>query len=337
VSLSQFLRDDPLAWLLEPEDPGVRYLVLRDVLDEDPDSRDLLAARQLAHREGPIAIILHEMDESGFWVEPGPGYSPKYRGTVWSVITLAQLGARIEADKRIRRAGSYLLENALADGGQFTASGTPSGTADCIQGNLAVSLLDIALDGACIEPAFDWMTRTVTGEGLSPPTDRRADRRYYSGKYGPIFRCGANNRLSCAWGAVKVMLALAALPPGRSVPEAEHAVEEGIRFLLGVDPATAEYPSGWSDKPSRNWWKFGFPVYYVTDLLQLVESLVGLGMAQDERLQGAVELIVSKQDEQGRWPLEYDYRGKNWLDVGEKGKPNKWVTLRALRVLKALT
>ena len=48
-------------------------------------------------------------------------------------------------------------------------------------------------------------------------------------------------------------------------------------FLLSVDPAAAAYPSGYSAKPSQTWWKFGFPVFYVTDLLQNVEALVNLG------------------------------------------------------------
>jgi hypothetical protein len=47
-------------------------------------------------------------------------------------------------------------------------------------------------------------------------------------------------------------------------------------------------------------------------------------------------LIHEKQDAQGRWSLEYDYAGKTWVDFGPKKQPNKWVTLRALRVLKAV-
>ena len=46
--------------------------------------------------------------------------------------------------------------------------------------------------------------------------------------------------------------------------------------------------------------------------------------------------MLSRQDEQGRWKLEYSYHGKMWMDVEKKGKPSKWVTLRALRVLKRL-
>jgi hypothetical protein len=44
--------------------------------------------------------------------------------------------------------------------------------------------------------------------------------------------------------------------------------------------------------------------------------------------------VRSKQDDQGRWSLEYDYSGKMWVDFGKKKEPNKWVTLRALRALQ---
>jgi hypothetical protein len=48
-----------------------------------------------------------------------------------------------------------------------------------------------------------------------------------------------------------------------------------------------------------------------------------------------LRLVLSKQDAAGRWKMEYTYNGKTWADIEEKGKPSKWVTLRALCVLKA--
>ena len=158
--------------------------------------------------------------------------------------------------------------------------------------------------------------------------------RYYSGKIGPDFQCGANNKLACAWGAVKVMLAFSKLPRDRWTPLIESAVQRGIDFLFSVDPAAAAYPTGYAQKPSGNWWKFGFPVFYVTDLLQNVEAMVRLGYGQDPRLENALQLIRDKQGQQGRWPLEYSYSGKTWWEFGETKQPNKWVTTRALMVLK---
>ena len=337
MSWKNQLRNDSLPWLLESENPGVRYLALRDLLDLDPDDRKLRSARKAAHKEGPIAEVLAHMNEEGYWVKAGPGYNPKYRSTVWSMILLAQLGASANEDKRVAQACDYLLDH-LGEGGQFTSttSGAISGTIDCLQGNLVWSLMELGYDDPRIEKAYEWMARTVTGEGIAPIEDKYAPVRYYAYKCGPTFACGVNGKLPCAWGAVKVMLALSKLPVSQQTPLIKKAIRQGIEFFFGIDPATAQYPTRTGDKPSRNWWKFGFPVFYVTDLLQLAEALIGLGYGSDPRLSSTLNIIREKQDSEGRWPLEYDYAGKTWIDFGEKKEPNKWVTLRALRVLKAV-
>ena len=332
------LNGDPLPWLLAPDSPGARYLALRDLLDLPKDHPELASARKAAHHtEGPIATILAEMDGSGYWSSPGPGYNPKYRSTVWSVILLAQLGASIAEDERLACACGYVLDHTLTEGGQFTHSGAPSGTIDCLQGNLGWALLELGCDDPRLEPAFEWMARSLTGEGVAPLEDKKAPVRYYAAKCGPNFACGANYQQSCAWGAIKVLMAFSKWPLERRTPLIERAIAQGVDFLFITDPATAGYPSGLNPKPSPNWWKFGFPVFYITDLLQNVEVLVRLGFGQDPRLAQALAIIRQKQDAQGRWLLEYDYAGKTWVDFGPKKQPNKWVTLRALRVLKAIS
>lgn len=335
MSLAAQLKGDALSWLLEAESPSVRYLALRDLCDLPDNDPELLATRKRAHNQGPIATILSKMDTAGFWSKPGPGYNPKYFSTVWSLITLAQLGACASEDERVRQACAYLTDQALTTGGQFSISGSPSGTIDCLQGNLCWALLELGCNNPCLDLAFEWMARTVTGEGIAPVGEKKAATRYYSYKCGPRFACGANAQLPCAWGGTKVMLALGKLPVNQRTPIIQKAIQVGIDFLFSVDPATAEYPSATTGRPSQNWWKFSFPVFYVTDLLQVVEALANLGYAQDLRLASALELIRNKQDDQGRWPLEYNYKGKTWVDYGSGKQPNKWVTLRALRVLKA--
>jgi len=320
-------------WLLEDDNIGVKYLVLRDLVEHD--EKELLRAGKVAHTEGPIARILAKMEKHGYWEKPGAGYYPKYTGTVWSLIVLAQLGASLEMDKRIATACAYVLEHALTKGGQFTINGAPSGTVDCMQGNLCTSLTDLGCQDPRLDKAFEWMARTVTGEGIAPMEDKSAPVRYYSGKCGPNFACGANNKMPCAWGAVKVMLAFSKLPKAKRTPLIDDAIIMGVDFLFSADPADADYPSGYNVKPSGNWWKFGFPVFYVTDLLQNVEALVDLDYGSDPRLARALTIIHEKQDAHGRWLLEYDYKGKTWVDFGAKKQPNKWVTLRALKVLKA--
>jgi hypothetical protein len=330
------LEGNSLSWLLETDTPGVRYLALRDLLDTPSNDPELLAARRAAHEHGHIAKILAKMEKEGYWVKPGPGYNPKYRSTVWSIITLAQLGASVEEDERIAQACAYLLEHALTSVGQFTVSGTSSGTIDCLQGNLCWALVELGYDDPRLELAYEWMAQSVTGEGVAPVGDRQATVRYYATKCGPNFACGANNKLPCAWGAVKVMLVFSRWPVEHRTPLIERAITQGVYFLFSTDSAKADYPTGYSDKPCRDWWKFGFPVFYVTDILQNVEALVGLGYGNDPRLDNALAIIKEKQDPDGRWPMEYNYSGKTWVEFGVKKQPNKWITLRALRVLKVV-
>jgi len=288
-------------WLLEPEDPGVRYLALRDLVKAE--GRELAVARKAAHTSGPIATVLSKMDKQGFWVVPGPGYNPKYNSTVWSVILLGQLGASVEADERLATACAYVLDHSLTQYGQFTATGSPSGTLDCLQGNLCFSLLEIGCADPRLDKAFDWMARSVTGEGIAPATDKSAKIRYYAGKCGPVFACSGTYGKSCAWGAVDVMLAFGRLPEAKRTSLIIKAIKTGVDFLFSTDPATADYPLGFpatSGKPSGNWWKFGFPNFYVSDILQIAESLVRLGYSQDPRLANTLKIIREKQDGKGR-------------------------------------
>ncbi|MEJ2749559.1 MAG: hypothetical protein P8183_16885, partial [Anaerolineae bacterium] len=168
-----------------------------------------------------------------------------------------------------------------------------------------------------------------------PSEEKDALVRYLrSGNSGPGFRCSANDHLPCAWGAVKAMLALSKVPPEQRTPVMETAVATGIEFLLSRDPAVADYPMGYSEKPSLSWFRFGFPVFYVTDVLQNLEVLTALGLGNDPQLGPAIDLLLSQQNEQGRWLMKYTYNGKTWTDIEAKNRPGKWVTLRALRVLK---
>ena len=322
-----------LDWLLESKDPGARFLALSKLSDLTVADPIYLTACEIAHSQGPIKTVLDAMHPEGYWEENNSGYLPKYRSAVWSIILLSQLGASVEFDPRIRKACQHYLDRALTENGQFSSSGPPSGTVDCLQGNILTALLDLGYTDPRIDKAYEWMARSVTGEGVGSMKNRNSPLRYYSGKIGPDFECGANNKLGCAWGAAKVMLAFSKLDKNDLTPLIQRAIQRGVDFLFSTDPAEGGYPNGWNPKPSGNWWKFGFPVFYVTDILQITEALVGLGYGQDKRLQNAIQLIKDKQDSDGRWNLEYDYSGKTWVDFGPKKIPNKWVTIRALYVL----
>jgi len=320
------LKADPLPWLLEPDEanPGVRYFALRDLLDRSADDPEVVAARGEVMRTGPVPAILDAQYPDGYWVKPGPVYSPKYRGTVWQVIFLAQLGAD-GRDERIRRGVEYVLDHARPATGVFSFNGRPSGAIHCLWGNLARALLDLGYWGdERLGLAIDKLARSVTGDGYG--------RYYRSGVQGPGFPCSANYGLPCGWGAVRVLWALNRVPADGRSSVIDAAIETCIDFLLSYDVARADYPH--KERVSSSWFKFGYPMGYVTDVLLNLEALAGAGCAGDPRLSDATELVLSKQDGRGRWKMTYSYNGKMWADVEEKGQPSKWVTLRAVRMLK---
>jgi hypothetical protein len=328
------LRGDPLPWLLDPRAPGVRHLALQQLEGRPADDPEVVTAREAAMASDPIASILGAQHPDGYWEKPGPGYASKYRGTVWSVIFLDQLGADPD-DERVRRACDYVLDHSQATTGGFGASGRsgpggppPSAVIHCLNGNLLRALIGFGwLADARVQRAIEWQARAITGEAM--------ERWYASGTSGPGFSCAANEELPCAWGAIKALLGLARIPPERRTPLVARAVAEGAAFLLGRNPAVADYPAGWGNtRPSRSWFKLGFPSGYVADVLQNLEVLGELGYGRHPRLGPAISWLLAKQDGDGRWRNEYAYTGKTWVDIDRQGAPSRWVTLRACRVLK---
>ncbi len=326
-------RDDLVTWLLQPESPEVRAAALQRLLGRAHDDPDVVQARAAAMRTGPIAAILAAQHPEGWWVKPGAGYSPKYRGSVWQVIFLDELGADPD-DERVRRACDYLVRYTSTSAGGFGISGAkqekappPSSVAHCLNGNLLRAFIGFGLvDDARVQAAVEWAASTITGKG---------DVRFYaSGTSGPHFACGANDRQPCAWGAVKELRGLARVPVDRRSPLVRQAIEEAVEFLFSRDPAVADYPMGYGNtKPSGSWFKLGFPSGYVADVLQVLEVLTELGHGDDQRLAPARARVLAQRTPDGRWLNRYAYNGKTEVDVEQQGKPSKWVTLRALSVL----
>jgi hypothetical protein len=196
---------------------------------------------------------------------------------------------------------------------------------------------------------------------VADASGRETNKRYDKSRdSSPPFACSQRNaNLPCAWGAIKAMIALNKVPPAQRTRNMQEAIIRGVDFLLSRDPAVADYPFGRGNRPSSTWFKFYYPLGSEADVLQNLEVLAALGQAQNPRLANALALVISKQNRQGRWLLERTYKelvdtqeekvfywyhnslrlyitGKELADIQEKkGQPSKWVTLRALRVLKA--
>jgi hypothetical protein len=318
---SHYLTGDPIPWLLEEDNPSVRYFALRDLLGRPANDPDLLSARSSIMTSKPVREILDAQYPSGYWVKPDRGYSPKYRATVWQLMFLADLGAT--PNEAVERACRFVLEHSfLPEAGLFSATKTDTGAIACLNGNLLRALRLLGHDDhPTVRTAAKTLAERITHDG---------------------FKCRANSTsraqeetwLPCAWGAIKALRAFALLPRQNRSPAVEQAVKRGVDLLLSRDPATADYPSS-TGLVSPQWFELGFPLGYASDVLETVDLLAELGHGGDARLRRAIELVLGKQDSEGRWPLERTLT-KTWTSFGKRNRPSKWVTLRAIKLLSRL-
>jgi hypothetical protein len=138
-------------------------------------------------------------------------------------------------------------------------------------------------------------------------------------------------------GVVKALKGLAEIPPSRRSPAVARTLAAGTEYLLGHHVHKRSHDPAKDSKPG--WKRFGFPLMYQTDALEILAVLGKLGAlaedVRDERTDEALDLVRSRQGADGRWKLQTTQNGKFVVDIEAKGRPSHWVTLRALQVLRA--
>ena len=108
----------------------------------------------------------------------------------------------------------------------------------------------------------------------------------------------------------------------------------GARLLALQAPRSTGQVIERDRKSDAVWTHFAFPTWWHYDVLWGLEYMRRAGVASDERAAEAIDLVASKRDDDGRWPLENRYPGKMPVETDEGvGRPSRWNTLRALRVL----
>ena len=130
---------------------------------------------------------------------------------------------------------------------------------------------------------------------------------------------------------MKALKAMAEIPVGQRSAGVKKKIEGGVEYMLAHHIHKRSHDLSRISKPG--WLRFGFPLMYQTDVLEILGILTGLGY-RDARMQEALDLVISKQDNQGRWLLQSTFNGRFQANIEQKGKPSKWITMNALRVLK---
>jgi hypothetical protein len=324
------LPDGLVAWLLAASEPSVRLATLTELLGEPADVPEVEAARRALMTDGAVPRILAAQLDDGHWAGRDRLYTAKYRGTVWQLLVLAELGAD-GCDEGVRRGCGALLSDSqdLASGGfsmeRAKAGGGRHGAViPCLTGNVVFSLIRLGLlDDPRVQAAVDWLTtyaRFDDGDGEAPQ----------GWPYDAAEPCWG--RHTCHMGVVKTLKGLAEIPPERRSADVRRVLDEGAEFVLRHHVHKRSHDLSRDSKPG--WKRFGFPLMYQTDVLEILLLLKKLGRVGDERAREARELVASKADAQGRWRLENTFNGKTVVDIETKGEPSRWITLRALQALR---
>lgn len=330
MSWKSILRADPTAWLLENDNPSVRYLALTELEGKSVLSSEAQAARGDIMTTGIVPKILSGQNPGGYWERPEDFYiRTKYKGTVWQFIILSELMAD-PGDSRIKRTAEFILDwsqdrksSGFAYKGSGKNGGFHSGVIPCLTGNMTWSLLKLGyLDDPRAKKAIRWITSYQR-------FDDGTDNAPHGWPYDRFKQCWG--RHTCTLGVVKGLKALSAVPPKKRTKDIEIFIQNAADFILKHHLFKRSRDLTLLAKPK--WTKLGFPWMYDTDALEMLLILTNLGF-KDERMQEALDLVISKQDTQGRWNLEATYNGRFQTDIERKGKPSKWVTLNALRVIK---
>lgn len=321
---------DTVNWLLEPDNPSVRYYTLTDLLDFQPDDKDVKAARRAIMQTGTVPKIMKKQDPGGWWGEPKRFYTDKYKGTVWQLIILAEHGAD-GRDPAIGKACEFILEysqehetNGFSTYESVRAGGgLYSYVIPCLTGNMVWSLIRLGyLDDSRVQKGIDWITtwqRFDDGDSDAPK----------GGLYDRFEMCWG--RHSCHMGVAKALKAFAEIPPQNRSENVQQTINQGAEYFLKHHIFKKSHDLATTSKPG--WLRLGFPLMYQSDILEVLDILTRLGV-KDPRMQEAVDRLLKKRDDQGCWNLESTFNGRFITNIEQKGKPSKWITLRALRVLK---
>jgi hypothetical protein len=324
---ASFLQEDVIEWLLEPSDPSVRFWTLQQILDKSPEAKEVKQAQNAVMRSDCVKRFLDAQDSEGFWGKREDMYNPKYRATTHNLLILAELGAkRTPAMERAlehvllfqRESGHFLISLPKTKKGR--ASVVKDGC--CIDGNILFYMVHFGyVDDPRVKALIDFQVDYYDTENEGWPC------RAFPIDASKVFP------VNCYMGAVKVLKGLSRIPRSKLSTKVQDIINRYVDVIL--ENQIYRYlknPDG-TRKEKAGWKRFGFPIFYQSDVLEVLDILTELGV-KDKRMQESIDLVVSNRGEDGRWLLKNTFNGKMFCDIEEKGKASKWITLRALRVLK---
>jgi hypothetical protein len=309
------LNNSVLRWLLD-SDPSIRWQVLRDLTDAPADEVAAECARVATDGAGARLLALQASD--GRW--GGAAWNRGWDSTMHVLSLLWEMGLDPTGDQA-RRAVSLVRERVTWRGcGPKEADDNPffAGEVEpCINGQVAAAG---AYFGQDVQGIIDRLLgEQLTDGGWNCDAPKRSTRSSFNTTI-----CVLEALLEYERAAGNNPAVTAARLRGQ-----EYLLERRLFRRRSTGEIIERDRKGGTD-----WTRFAFPTWWHYDVLRGLEYLRRAAVEPDERVAGAIELVTSKRDADGRWPLQTQYPGKMPVAMDEGvGQPSRWITLRALRVL----
>lgn len=298
--------DVVLDWLLDA-DPSIRWQVMRDLTDAPPDV--VTAERARVAVEGWGARLLDQQRVDGNW---GDGIATRlWWSNLYTLLFLRDLGVD-STSERSRRAIDLVRNNVTwgpwhGDSPFFDGESEP-----CINGRV------VAL-GAYFGERSDRLVDRLLGEQL-------ADGGWNCEAPGSSMRSSFHTTICVLEGLLAYEQAFGSVAEITDTRRRAHEYLLERRLLRRLSTGEIINPE---------WTLLAFPTLWHYDVLRALDYLRAAGVQPDPRADEAVAIVARRRQSDGRWLL--DVRHKNTIHeecAGTVGAPNRWITLRALRVLK---
>lgn len=307
-------------WLLEG-DPAIRWQTQRDLLDASP--RRWRAEQSRTATSGWCAQYLAKQDHSGGW--GGGLYSPKWTSATYTLLELHHLG--LPRDNAAARRGVSLLIAGMLGGDDEAAFAR------------ALKRENLCIVGMELELAayFGQMPRrsnSTIDRRVDPLVGRLLETQMPDGGWN--CRLGRDKHVvhSSLHTTLNVLEGLrTAVECGLRRQRAEvEAAEARAREFLLAHRFYRSHRTGEIINPVFT--RLSYPHRWHYDVLRGLDYFQRADAERDPRAQDAITLLESKRLADGTWPVQQRHSGLRYFDMEKIGKPSRWNTLRALRVLR---
>jgi hypothetical protein len=303
-----------IQWLLDA-DPSICWQAMRDLIGAP--ANEVAAERARVATEGLGARLLALQGDDGSW--GGAAWNRGWNSTMHVLMLLRDLGLDPASDQA-RRAVGLVRDRVTWQGWEASYGGNPFFTGEvepCINGQVGAV-------GAYFGQDVGGIVNRLLGEQLP-------DGGWNCEAANGSTRSSFNTTICVLEALLEYELHFG------SSPEVNAARLRGQEYLLERRlfhrRSTGEVIE--RDREGETMFTLcAFPTWCHYDVLRGLEYLRRAGVAPDERVSEAIALIASRRDGDGRWPLEVRYPGDMPVEIDEgEGRPSRWNTLRALRVL----